>query len=100
MIGVETLPFRNKMLEDHGVQILLLKNKISLEELRGYKKSKEIIRGENLINLIECSNIEYVKEAFCHMECLIKAIESKLTFKVLISTNDFPNCGYIVPYCD
>ena len=74
--GEDSLPFKSKMLEDHGVQILLLENKISIEKLSQYNNSKEIISENHLIDLIRNTKIEYVRKAFCHIGCLIENITS------------------------
>ena len=76
--GVESLPFKKRMLEDHGVQIMLFEDRISLDELNEYSSAKELIRGDDILKLVMESDDKYVKEAFCHFDCLINAIGSKV----------------------
>jgi len=72
------LPFQRHKLEDHVVRLLLLNGKVSEEDLRRYRDSKEVINRDRIVEFIENSDEECVRHAFRHIHLALLKLSSML----------------------
>jgi len=68
------LPFEAHKLEDHGVRLLLMEGAISQGQVKNFRDAKELISKEELLALLEKSQINNIKLAFRHIYTMLKML--------------------------
>lgn len=69
--GVEEFGFVKHYIEDHIVKLMLLEGKIDNQEISKYSEAKQVVRGDEIINIIKESSKGDIESAFKHITCLL-----------------------------
>lgn len=77
--GIEELPFRKHVIEDHVVKLLLEKRALEKLDIEGRAMAKSLLKdlGKDPVEVIKDSSLENIKKAFQNLIELIKQVALK-----------------------
>ncbi|MHA1506470.1 MAG: DUF3226 domain-containing protein [Candidatus Asgardarchaeia archaeon] len=75
--GIKEFEFVKHCIEDHGVRLMLLERNIDSQEVLKYSEAEQIVRRNELIEIIKNSKRENTEKAFNHITCLLDALIKK-----------------------